>query len=48
MKFTLLIWRQKNASASGEMVRYPIDDVSPDMSFLGNDGLSQRDAHRAR
>ncbi len=34
MKFTLLMWRQKNSGAPGEMVRYPIDDVSPDMSFL--------------
>lgn len=34
MKFTLHIWRQKNASTLGEMKSYPISDVSEAMSFL--------------
>ena len=34
MNLTLKIWRQANASASGKMVTYPIEEVSPDMSFL--------------
>ena len=34
MKITLHIWRQKNADAPGRMVRYELDDVSPEMSFL--------------
>jgi succinate dehydrogenase / fumarate reductase iron-sulfur subunit len=34
MKFNLKIWRQKNASASGEMKSYTIDEVTDDMSFL--------------
>jgi len=34
MKLTLKIWRQANAKAPGKMVTYPIDAVSPDMSFL--------------
>jgi len=34
MKLTLKIWRQANAEAPGKMVTYPIDAVSPDMSFL--------------
>ena len=34
MKLTLKIWRQANAQAPGKMVTYPIDKVSPDMSFL--------------
>ena len=34
MKLTLKVWRQANATASGKMVTYPIDEVSPDMSFL--------------
>jgi succinate dehydrogenase / fumarate reductase iron-sulfur subunit len=34
MKFTLHVWRQKSPSAAGKTVRYDIDDVSPDMSFL--------------
>ena len=34
MKLTLKIWRQKNASAKGEMVTYPIDGIDGDMSFL--------------
>src|SRR5947209_7216894 len=34
MNLTLQIWRQKNASDPGRMVTYPVQDVSPDMSFL--------------
>ncbi|HQR27996.1 MAG TPA: succinate dehydrogenase/fumarate reductase iron-sulfur subunit [Nocardioides sp.] len=34
MKLTLKIWRQANASATGEMHTYQVGDVSPDMSFL--------------
>ena len=34
MRFTLRIWRQKNAGERGRLVTYPIDDVSPNMSFL--------------
>ena len=34
MKFTLHVWRQRNANDRGRMVRYEIDGVSRDMSFL--------------
>ena len=34
MNLTLKIWRQANATIKGEMVAYPIENVSPDMSFL--------------
>jgi succinate dehydrogenase / fumarate reductase iron-sulfur subunit len=34
MNLTLKIWRQKNASDKGQMVDYPISNISPDMSFL--------------
>lgn len=34
MNLKLKIWRQKSADAKGEMVTYPISDVSADMSFL--------------
>jgi succinate dehydrogenase / fumarate reductase iron-sulfur subunit len=34
MKLTLKVWRQANTTAPGKMVTYPIEDVSPDMSFL--------------
>jgi succinate dehydrogenase / fumarate reductase iron-sulfur subunit len=34
MKFTLRIWRQRNAEASGSMAHYDVDDITPDMSFL--------------
>ena len=34
MKLTLKIWRQKNAKNKGKIVEYPIDGISPDMSFL--------------
>ncbi len=34
MKLTLKVWRQKNATAKGQMVTYPIDGIDGDMSFL--------------
>ena len=34
MKLTLHVWRQKSTQDSGSMVKYDLDEVSPDMSFL--------------
>ena len=34
MKLTLHIWRQQDRDTPGKMLTYPIDGVSPDMSFL--------------
>ena len=34
MNLTLKIWRQKNAQAQGTMETYPVEGISPDMSFL--------------
>jgi succinate dehydrogenase / fumarate reductase iron-sulfur subunit len=34
MNLTLKIWRQPGPRARGEMVTYPVTDISPDMSFL--------------
>jgi len=34
MHLTLHIWRQRNASEKGRMVRYEVRDVNPEMSFL--------------
>jgi len=34
MKLTLQIWRQPNASAPGKFVTYPVEGITPDMSFL--------------
>jgi len=34
VKLTLNIWRQKNPQTAGRIVTYPVNDVSPDMSFL--------------
>jgi succinate dehydrogenase / fumarate reductase iron-sulfur subunit len=34
MKLTLRIWRQKNADTAGRFITYPVDGVTPDMSFL--------------
>ncbi len=34
MKLTLHIWRQQNRTTPGKMRTYPLDGVSPDMSFL--------------
>jgi len=47
MKMTLNIWRQDNAKAKGDFVKYPLDDISPDMSFLEmldvlNEGLIKK------
>jgi succinate dehydrogenase / fumarate reductase iron-sulfur subunit len=34
MNQTLYVWRQPNASAKGELVKYDARDISPDASFL--------------
>jgi succinate dehydrogenase / fumarate reductase iron-sulfur subunit len=34
MKFSLKVWRQKNASTAGKLVDYSIDQINEDMSFL--------------
>ncbi|MFQ5504619.1 MAG: succinate dehydrogenase/fumarate reductase iron-sulfur subunit [Planctomycetota bacterium] len=34
MKLTLHIWRQRDGQDKGRMVRYPMEDVSEDMSLL--------------
>ncbi|KRV48071.1 succinate dehydrogenase [Wenjunlia vitaminophila] len=34
MNVTLRVWRQENGDHAGRMVTYPVDGVSPDMSFL--------------
>ncbi|MCW5880283.1 MAG: succinate dehydrogenase/fumarate reductase iron-sulfur subunit [Anaerolineae bacterium] len=34
MNLTLNVWRQPNANAPGRFVTYPVNDISPDMSFL--------------
>jgi len=34
MRMILKIWRQKNRQAKGELITYPLDNVTPDMSFL--------------
>lgn len=34
MKLKLYIWRQQSAKAKGKMVKYELDEVSPDSSFL--------------
>jgi succinate dehydrogenase / fumarate reductase, iron-sulfur subunit len=34
VKLTLKIWRQAGPRAEGRLVTYPVDDASPDMSFL--------------
>ena len=34
MKLTLKIWRQASPSEAGKFATYPLDDISPDMSFL--------------
>ncbi len=34
MRVTLRIWRQQARSASGKFVKYPVDNVNPDMSML--------------
>ena len=47
MKLKLRIWRQAGPNASGRLVDYTADDVSPDMSFLEmldvvNEGLVKK------
>ncbi|MBI2930884.1 MAG: succinate dehydrogenase/fumarate reductase iron-sulfur subunit [Planctomycetes bacterium] len=43
MNFTLRIWRQKGPASPGDLVTYPMKDVSPDMSLLEMlDGLNER------
>jgi succinate dehydrogenase / fumarate reductase iron-sulfur subunit len=47
MNLTLHVWRQKNATAEGRIVKYEARDISPDMSFLEmldvvNQGLIER------
>ncbi|WP_033287887.1 succinate dehydrogenase/fumarate reductase iron-sulfur subunit [Amycolatopsis jejuensis] len=34
MKLTLRVWRQAGPDDGGRLVEYPVDDASPDMSFL--------------
>ncbi|MGW4398153.1 succinate dehydrogenase/fumarate reductase iron-sulfur subunit [Amycolatopsis nivea] len=34
MKLTLRVWRQSGPDDDGGLVDYPVDDASPDMSFL--------------
>ena len=34
MKLTLKIWRQKNRNEKGAFIKYPMDDVDPEMSVL--------------
>lgn len=34
MKFTLEIWRQKSRNDKGRFVKYTVEDISPDASFL--------------
>ena len=47
MKFTLRIWRQRNAGDAGRMVYYKINDISPDMSFLEMiDTLNEQLTHK--
>ncbi len=47
MRLNLKIWRQANATATGRLVDYVADHVSPDMSFLEmldvvNEGLAKK------
>jgi succinate dehydrogenase / fumarate reductase iron-sulfur subunit len=34
VKIELRVWRQRSTADKGRMVSYPVEDVSPDMSFL--------------
>ncbi|WP_187263871.1 succinate dehydrogenase/fumarate reductase iron-sulfur subunit [Pontibacter beigongshangensis] len=34
MNLTLKVWRQKNMNTPGQLVTYPVKNISPDMSFL--------------
>src|SRR5437764_5818631 len=47
MNFLLRVWRQKDAKAKGQLVRYEATGVNPEMSFLEmldvvNEGLIAR------
>ena len=47
MKFTVSVWRQKNANSEGRLVEYTLDNVPSDASFLEmidmlNEGLQQK------
>jgi succinate dehydrogenase / fumarate reductase iron-sulfur subunit len=47
VKLTLKIWRQAGPTVAGQLVEYPADHVSPDMSFLEmldvvNEGLIRK------
>lgn len=47
MNLTLRVWRQKNATTTGQFTTYEAKDISPDMSFLEmldvvNEGLIKR------
>jgi succinate dehydrogenase / fumarate reductase iron-sulfur subunit len=47
MKLTLHVWRQKSRTDGGRMVAYPLDGISPDMSFLEMlDTLNERLIHK--
>ena len=34
MNLTLKVWRQNSSKEAGQLVTYPVKDISPDMSFL--------------
>lgn len=34
MNITLHVWRQKNAKSEGKLIKYAVNNASPDMSFL--------------
>jgi succinate dehydrogenase / fumarate reductase iron-sulfur subunit len=43
VKLTVRVWRQAGPAAEGRLVAYPVDGISPDMSFLEMlDVLNQR------
>jgi succinate dehydrogenase / fumarate reductase iron-sulfur subunit len=43
VKLTLKVWRQAGPDTPGRLITYPVDDVTPDMSFLELlDVLNQR------
>jgi succinate dehydrogenase / fumarate reductase, iron-sulfur subunit len=47
MKLTLHVWRQKSRTDAGRMVRYHLDGISPDMSFLEMlDTLNEQLTHK--
>ncbi len=49
MKLKLKIWRQNDKKSIGQMVDYPLDNVSPDMSFLEMlDVLNEKLVHEGK